>query len=105
MSRTYRFRHDEYMVNDKMYEWVRIDEHYRTYHKVRLDPRSIEGKRKAAQRRAGKHIMNWAGPAWFRREFAQAPYRARAKRLIHNYMSGKAEDVVIETKPYAPYWY
>jgi hypothetical protein len=93
------------MVTDKMYEWVRIDEYYYTHRKVRLDPRSRAGRKKLAERRAGKHIMNWNGPGWFRREFAQAPYRVRAKRLIHNYMWGKAEDVVIETKPHLPYYY
>ena len=105
MSRTYRFRHDEYMVKDKLYEWVRMDEYHYTHYKFNLDLKSKEGKKQIAERRSGKHIMHWNGPAWFRRECSQAPYRARSKRLIHNYMHGKAEDVVIETKPHLPYWY
>jgi hypothetical protein len=105
MSRTYRFRHDEYMVKDRLYEWVRMDEYHYTHYKFYLDPKSKEGKKQIAERRSGKHIMHWNGPAWFRRECSQAPYRARSKRLIHNYMYGKAEDVVIETKPHLPYWY
>ena len=105
MSRTYRFRHDEYMVKDRLYEWVRMDEYHYTHYKFYLDPKSKEGKKQIAERRSGKHIMHWNGPTWFRRECSQAPYRARSKRLIHNYMHGKAEDVVIETKPHLPYWY
>ena len=105
MSRTYRFRHDEYMIRDRLYEWVRIDERHYTHYKSYLDPKSAAGRREAAIRRSGKHIMHWNGPAWFRREFAQAPYRARARQLIHNYMYGRAEDVVLEDKPHLPYWY
>jgi len=105
MSRTYRFRHDEYMIRDVLYEWVRWDEYHYLRHKVYLDPKSKEGKKQIAVQRSGKHIMHWNGPAWFRRECSQAPYRARSKRLIHNYIHGKAEDVVIETKPHLPYWY
>ena len=105
MSRTYRFRHDEYMVRDVLYEWVRIDERHYTHHKVFLDPKSKEGKREAAICRSGKFIMHWNGPAWFRRIYTQVPYRRRSKRLIHNYMNGKAEDVILESKPHREYWY
>jgi hypothetical protein len=93
------------MIQDELYEWVRMDEYHYTHYKFYLDPKSKEGKKQIAERRSGKHIMHWNGPAWFRRECSQAPYRARSKRLIHNYMHGKAEDVVIETKPHLPYWY
>jgi hypothetical protein len=93
------------MIKDKLYEWVRMDEYHYTHYKFYLNPKSKEGKKQIAERRSGKFIMHWNGPAWFRRECSQAPYRARSKRLIHNYMHGKAEDVVIETKPHLPYWY
>jgi len=105
MSRTYRFKHDEYMIQDELYEWVRLENHLYAYNKVKLDSKSKEGQRKIAVTRSGKHIMQYNGPSWFRREFAQVPYRRRAKRLIHNYMYGKAEDVIIESKPHRDYWY
>jgi len=104
MSRTYRFRHDEYVVRNNIYEW-RIEPPMRYGHRVYLDPRSSAGRRLAAMYRSGKYIMHWHGPRWFRRETAQAPYRVRAKRLIHNYMRGRAEDVILESKPHLGYWY
>lgn len=105
MSRTYRFRHDEYIIREQLHDWVRESDYYHTWYKVDIDPQSIKGRRTRAQTRAGKYIMHWHGPSWFRRRHAQVPYRRRAKRLIHNYLHGKAEDVILETKPYLPYWY
>jgi hypothetical protein len=105
MSRTYRFRHDEYMVKDNLYEWVRWDERHYTLRKSWLDPKSKEGRKERAVQRSGKFIMHWNGPAWFRLIYAQVPYRRRSKRLIHNYMHGKAEDVILESKPHRDYWY
>jgi hypothetical protein len=93
------------MIRDQLYEWARWDDHHYLRYKVWLDPKSKAGKREAAIYRTGKYIMHWNGPAWFRREFAQAPYRARARRLIHQYMHGKTEDVILEDKPHLPYWY
>ena len=105
MSRTYRFKHDEYLIRGQLHDWQRDSEYYHTWYKVAVDPESPEGRRKRARTRAGKYIMHWNGPSWFRRSFSQVPYRRRAKRLIHRYMRDEIEDVILETKPHRQYWY
>jgi len=105
MSRTYRFKHDEYMIQDELYKWVKVENNRYAYNKVKLDSKSKEGQRKIAVTRSGKHIMQHNGPSWFRREFSQVPYRRRAKRLIHQYIRGEIEDVLLESKPHREYWY
>lgn len=105
MSRTYRLKHDKQEIESHLYDWKRHDEYYHTWYKVLIDAKSTEGRRIIARARSGKYIMHWHGPSWFRRRHVQVPYRRRAKRLIHNYMHGKAEDAILETKPHLPYWY
>ena len=106
MSRTYRYRKDEWIIKNSLTDWVWNKETWST-HRIKIDPRSKEGKVKIAKTKADSHC-GWYGynngPGWFIREFIQSPYRVKCKKEITQYMHGKVEDVVLESKPHRVYW-
>lgn len=104
MSRTYRFKHDEYIIKESLYDWEPWPDYMYRWQKIYLDPKSEQGKKKIARVRMGKYIMKWRGPAWFIRDYVQVPYRQRARTEIHKYIHGKVEDVVLESKPHREYY-
>ena len=104
MSRTYRYRKDDWIIKNSLYDWVFHPSTYSTK-KIKIDPRSKEGKVKIAKTKADSHY-SWDGngPGWFIREYIQVPYRRKCKNKIIQYMHGKVEDVVLESKPHRMYW-
>ena len=104
MSRTYRYRKDEWIIKNSLYDWVWNKETWST-HKIKIDPRSKEGKVKIAKTKADSHYgWDGNGPGWFIREYIQSPYRVKCKKEITRYIQGKIEDVVLESKPHRVYW-
>lgn len=106
MSRTYRFsKNADWMERDVLRDLVRVG---KTYHWVwvPIERDSQAGRKKLAEFHSDKkdHWMNYKGPAWFRREFAQKPYKVRAKAELHRYMRNPDYEVVIESMPHLPYW-
>ena len=106
MSRTYRFnKNADWMERDVLRDLVRLE---KTWHWVRqpIERNSREGRKKLAKFHSDKkhHWMNYRGPSWFRREFAQKPYKVRAKAELHRYMRDPDYEVVIESMPHLPYW-
>ena len=108
MSRTYRLRKAKHIreTNKVCYERVRYsDETYRTWHWVKLsDPQEISARLAKLHSDAQKGYWNHTGPGWFYNLFAQKPYRARARREIVYWMHNPDYEIILESKPRAPYW-
>lgn len=105
MSRTYRFRKDaDWLERDALRELVRIARFRWEWQPISRN--SKQGRKKLALMHsdAKRSWMNYRGPAWFRREFAQKPYNTRAKNELHRYMRNPDYEVVLESMPHLPYW-
>jgi len=104
MSRTYRYRKDEWIIKDALTDWV-FNKDTWTVNRIKLDPRSKEGKKKIAKAKASsQYFYNGNGPGWFIREYVQSPYRRKCKNEISKFIHGKVEDVILESKPHRVYW-
>lgn len=109
MSRTYRRRNlNEFTyysnpLRDSGYAYDRDGNGYWVHYKV--SPTSKEGKERLAKFHSdrGHGWLSYKGPSWFARDFAQVPYRARARQAIHNWLRHNQE-VILERKPSLPYW-
>ena len=122
MSRTYRFRHDDWKIKDN---WVLSEYDLRgiVYNpenceivqcakygvvawKITFYPYSKEGKKRLAKFRSDAKCKYWnhKGPGWFHNLFSQRPYRRDAKNQIKRYIDNDI-DVQLLRKPKREYWY
>ncbi len=106
MSRTYRHRHKKdtsTFFTD--YFWVLQEWDCSSYHhkKVRIDPKSKEGKKKLALFKAIPYRSS-RGPGWCINQFVQKPYRVKSKTEISNFIKNSDYEVIIESKPKRPWW-
>ena len=105
MSKTKRFRkNSRWLEADVMRELVRV--HQWHWEHVPIDRASDRGRRRLAEFHSDKksHWMNYRGPAWFHREFAQKPYKVRARRELNRFLRDPDHEVIIESKPHRGYW-
>ena len=104
MSRTYRFRKDKWMEHDVLRELVRVERFRWEY--VPIKRSSQQGRKKLAEFHSDKkhYWMSYRGPSWFHTEFAQKPYRGRARAQLHQYKRDANYEVVLESMPHLPYW-
>ena len=109
MSRTKRFKHDKWLIeeNSVLTEWIWEHEWVRQGSRVRIDPNSVEGRKRLAKMHsdAKRGVMRWRGPGWFVHEYHQVPYRQRARRELHKFMMDPEYEVQLESKPHLTYWY
>jgi len=109
MSRTYRLRKAKHIreTNKVCYELVRGDylDGYRSWNWLRISDKKEIARRLAKLHSDKKYgYMNHTGPGWFYNLFAQKPYRVRARREISRWISNPDHEIIIESKPKAPYW-
>lgn len=104
MSKTKRFRRARWLETDVLREIVRVQK-WQWVH-VPIDRNSEAGRRKLALFHSDKkqYWMNYRGPSWFHREFAQKPYKVRARRELNKFMRDPEHEVIIENKPRRDYW-
>ena len=104
MSKTKRFRKARWIEADVMRELVRVQKWVWVH--VPVDRNSEAGRRRLARFHSDKkqYWMNYRGPSWFRREFAQKPYKVRARRELNKFLRDPDHEVIIENKPHVPYW-
>jgi hypothetical protein len=110
MSRTYRRTGDKNRHESRWalseWEWIDLPDGSRFMSRVRIDPKSDDGRKRIAQFHsdAGHYWMQWRGPSWFHREYSQAPYRARCKQAIKRFFKNQDDEPVLESKPGREYW-
>lgn len=108
MSRTHRLRKAKHIeeTNKVCYTLVRnYTSPFRTWNWVKIqDP--IELKRRRARLYSDMQYGYWnqTGPGWFYNLFAQKPYRVRARREISRWTANPDYEIILESKPRAPYW-
>lgn len=103
MARTYRRKHlqpERWVLR----EWVNDESD--TYAFRRIDPKSVEGKKRIALYHADSdhYFYNGIGPSWFYTLFCQKPYRQRARQELHKFKRNPEYEVLIEDKPHQIYW-
>ena len=122
MSRTYRFRHDEWKIksncvlmewdynigqyNSEDYELKQYHDHgIRSFYKFVFYADSEEGKKRLAKFHSDRKWRYWnhIGPGWFHNLYSQRPYRRDAKRQIKRYIDNDI-DVQLVRKPKREYW-
>jgi hypothetical protein len=111
MSRTYRRKNGDPQELDWVLtktEWTwrywADGSMWREWRKIHIDPKSPEGKKALNRYHSDGSKAYWRGPMWFHKEYAQVPYRVRAKNEIHKYMRNPDYEVIIEDKPHREYW-
>jgi hypothetical protein len=122
MSRTYRFRHDDWKINSNnvLSDWDRRCDQYnpedyeinrcdnygiRNWYKIVFYANGKEGKKRLAKFRSDAKCRYWnhRGPGWFHNLFSQRPYRRDAKNQIKLYIDNDI-DVQLLRKPTREYW-
>ena len=122
MSRTYRFRRDDWKINSNnvLSDWDRRCDQYnpedyeinrcdnygiRNWYKIVFYANGKEGKKRLAKFRSDAKCRYWnhRGPGWFHNLFSQRPYRRDAKNQIKRYIDNDI-DVQLLRKPKREYW-
>ena len=104
MSRTFRRKWgDQHDLQWALTDYIFIDGSMR---RIKIDPKSKEGRKNVARYHsdAGTNRCKEPGPSWFRTEFTQSPYRARARSELRKALFDEDCEVVLESMPCLEYW-
>lgn len=109
MSRTQRFRHEKWLVEennvltDLVWEYV----WERQCTRIHIDPNSLEGRKRLAKMHSDKKcsVWRWRGPGWWVHEYHQVPYRQKARQELIKFMKDPEYEVQIPRKPYLTHWW